>query len=137
MDASVLIGTWRLERWELVYGDGRPCECPLGPDAVGFLMYTRDGYVSAQLARAARPAFDPADPTSKARAFDDYFAYTGRYAVRGDSVFHTIALAPNPAMTGAETERRIELDGDRLTLSGPDFSAGSPRLHRIIWRRAG
>ena len=47
--ASALTGTWRLERWEIVYDDGRPPECPLGEDAEGFLIYTADGYVSASL----------------------------------------------------------------------------------------
>ena len=28
------------------------------------------------------------------------------------------------------------LDGDRLTLSGPDFAAGTARTQKIVWRRA-
>ena len=28
------------------------------------------------------------------------------------------------------------LDGDRLVLSGPDFTAGTGRTQRIAWRRA-
>jgi len=50
-------------------------------------------------------------------------------------VIHRIAIAPNPALTGVETLRNASLDGERLTLSGPDFSAASPRSHRIVWRR--
>ena len=56
--ASALIGTWQLERWEIVYDDGRPAECPLGEDAVGYLIYTGDGHVSASLARAGRAPID-------------------------------------------------------------------------------
>ena len=62
--ASALIGTWRLERWEIVYEDGRPAECPLGEDAAGYLIYTGDGYVSASLARAERAPLDPGDASS-------------------------------------------------------------------------
>ena len=136
--AAALTGTWRLERWELVYDDGRPPECPLGEDAEGFLIYTSDGYVSATLARAGRAALDQGagGEAAKARAFDDYFGYAGRYTVREGAVIHRISLAPNPALTGVETLRHASLEGDRLTLSGPDFSAGSPRSHRIVWRRA-
>jgi hypothetical protein len=134
--ATVLPGTWRLERWELVYEDRRPPEYPLGADAIGFLMYTADGYVSASLARAARPAIDAADPLAKARAFDDYFNYAGRYVVGEDHVIHQIAIATNPALDGLNSRRDAALDGDRLTLSGADFSAGSPRSQRIVWRRA-
>jgi hypothetical protein len=134
--ASALIGTWRLERWEIVYEDGRPAECPLGEDAVGFLIYTGDGYVSASLARAERAPLDADDDGSKVRAFDAYFGYAGRYEVRDGAVIHRIAIAPNPALTGVETLRNASLQGDRLILSGPDFAATSPRSHRIVWRRA-
>jgi hypothetical protein len=134
--ASALTGTWRLERWEIVYDDGRPPECPLGEDAEGFLIYTADGYVSASLARARRPPLDQSDDSAKARAFDAYFGYAGRYVVRDGAIVHRIAIAPNPALTGVETLRHARLEGDRLTLSGPDFAAASPRSHRIVWRRA-
>jgi hypothetical protein len=133
--ASALTGTWRLERWEIVYDDGRPPECPLGEDAEGFLIYTADGHVSASLARARRPPLDQSDDSAKARAFDAYFGYAGRYVVRDGAIVHRIALAPNPALTGVETLRHARLEGDRLTLSGPDFAAASPRSHRIVWRR--
>jgi hypothetical protein len=41
------------------------CECgpityPLGPDALGLMMYTGDGYMSAQLMRRGRPAHSSA-----------------------------------------------------------------------------
>jgi hypothetical protein len=133
--ADSLIGTWRLERWELVYEDGRPPECPLGADAEGFLIYTADGHVSATLARRSRPRLAD-DDGAKARAYEAYFGYAGRYEVRDGAVVHHIAIAPDPALTGATTLRNAVLDGDRLTLSGPDFAAGSPRSHRILWRRA-
>ena len=133
--ADSLIGTWRLERWEIVYEDGRPPECPLGADAEGFLIYTADGHVSATLARRSRPRLVD-DDGAKARAYEAYFGYAGRYEVRDGAVVHHIAIAPDPALTGATTLRNAVLDGDRLTLSGPDFAAGSPRSHRILWRRA-
>ena len=133
--ATALIGTWRLERWEIVYEDGRPTECPLGEDAIGLLMYTDDGHVSASLARAERAPLDADDASSKTRAFDAYFGYAGRYEVRDGTVIHRIALALDPALTGVTTSRNVSLDGERLTLSGPDFAAASPRSHRIVWRR--
>ena len=133
--ASALIGTWRLERWEIVYEDGRPAECPLGEDAVGLLMYTDDGHVSASLARAGRAPIDATDASSKTRAFDAYFGYAGRYEVRNGDVVHHITVALDPALTGVATARKVSLAGERLTLSGPDFAAASPRSHRIVWRR--
>ncbi len=133
---TALPGTWRLESWSLVYADGRPPEFPLGEDAVGYLMYTTDDHVSASLARANRPPLDPANAGSKAQAFDAFFGYAGRYEVRDGAVVHKIDFGTNPGLSGVNSLRHVQLDGDRLILTGPDFSAGSPRSHRILWRRA-
>ena len=130
-----LVGAWRLDSWSLVYEDGRADEYPLGRDAAGFILYTADGHMSATLARAGRlpMASDSAD--AKAEAYDGCFAYAGRYEVRNGVAFHSIEVATNPALAGVTSTRHILLDGNRLTLSGPDFSPDAPRFHRIIWRR--
>ena len=133
--AADLVGGWRLEGWALVYEDGRPPEYPLGRDAKGLILYTGDGHMSATLARAGRAPLAGVDAAEKARAYDECFAYAGRYEVRGGAVFHSIEVATNPALAGITSTRNVMLDGDRLTLVGPDFSPGSPRYHRIIWRR--
>jgi hypothetical protein len=135
LDAA-LQGTWRLESWSLVYVDGQPPEFPLGEDAVGYLMYTADGHMSAALARATRPLLDPASAASKAQAFDAFFGYAGRFEVRDGAVVHKIEFGTNPALSGVSSLRRVDLDGDRLVLTGSDFSPSAPRTHRIVWRRA-
>lgn len=130
-----LIGTWRLESWSLVYEDGRPSEYPLGRDAVGRILYTGDGHVSALLMRAGRQPMSDVTPASRAQAYDDCFGYIGRYEVRDEAVYHSIEVATNPALVGITSTRHILLDGNRLTLSGPDFSPDATRYQRIVWRR--
>ena len=117
-----LIGGWRLESWSLVHDDGRADDQPLGPDAKGFILYTPDGHVSATIMRAGG---------------SDCFAYAGRYEIGDDTVFHSIEVSTNPALIGVRSTRHIKLDGNRLTLSGPDFSAGTGRTQKIVWLRAG
>lgn len=117
-----LIGGWRLESWSLVHDDGRADEYPLGPDAKGFILYTADGHVSATIMRAAG---------------NDCFTYAGHYEIGGDTVFHAIEVSTNPALIGLRSTRHIALDGHRLTLSGPDFAAGTGRSQKIVWLRAG
>jgi len=134
--ASNLIGAWRLESWSLVYGDGRLPEFPLGADAKGIIMYTADGHVSATLMRGGRVAKAPVTETEKAAAFADTFAYAGSYEVGDATVFHSIEIATDPALVGLTSTRHIELEGDVLTLSAPDFQPGNVRLQRIVWRRA-
>ena len=130
-----LLGAWRLQSWSFVYDDGRPQEFPLGPDAKGFILYTLDGHVSATLMRAARTNKAPASDAERAAAFAESFAYAGRYEVRDATVFHSIEVTTNPALVGVTSTRHITLDGDRLTLSGPDFAAGTGRTQTIVWRR--
>lgn len=115
-----LAGAWRLESWSFEYDDGRR-EFPLGPEARGMLLYTPGGQVSATL-MGTGPS-----PAS--------LAYAGRYEVRGGAVHHSIDVASDAALVGVTTMRHIARDGDRLTLSGPDFRAGTGRSQKIVWRR--
>ena len=116
-----LQGAWRLERWSLEYEDGRPAEFPLGSDARGMLLYTPGGQVSATLMKASEPAAS--------------LAYAGRYDVRDGAVYHSIEIATDPTLVGLTTTRHIAREGDVLTLSGPDFNAGTGRSQKIVWRR--
>ena len=114
-----LPGAWRLERWSLEYEDGRPSEFPLGPDARGMLLYTLGGQVSATLMSTGQPSL----------------AYAGRYDVRGGAVYHSIEIATDPTLVGLTTTRHVAREGDVLTLSGPDFRAGTGCSQKIVWRR--
>ena len=117
---TALLGGWRLESWSLVYGDGRPPEYPMGSDARGYILYTPGGQVSATIMRADAGAC---------------FAYAGRYEITDGTVFHSIELSTDPKLVGIRSTRDIHLDGDRLVLSGPDFTAGTDRTQRIVWKR--
>ena len=119
--AHDLTGAWRLERWSLEYEDGRPSEFPLGADARGMLLYTPDGQVSATLMNTGLPSAS--------------LAYAGRYDARGGAVYHSIEIATDPTRVGKTTTRHIAREGDVLTLSGPDFQAGTGRSQKIVWRR--
>ena len=116
-----LRGGWKFLSWSYVYEDGRPPEFPLGPDANGYILYTPGGQVSATIMRADK---------------SECFAYAGRYEIAEGSVFHSIELSTNTALIGLRSTRHIGLEGDRLTLSRPDFSPGTKRAQHIEWRRA-
>ena len=57
-----LIGAWTLVSFESRSLDGSSVIYPFGPDAQGIIMYTPDGYMSAQLMRAGRTPFHCDDP---------------------------------------------------------------------------
>ena len=51
-----LVGTWALVSFVASADDGS-ISYPFGDDAAGYLTYTADGHVSAQLMRTGRPAY--------------------------------------------------------------------------------
>ena len=142
--ARALPGAWTLERWEIRYADGRPPGFPFGEAATGLLLYTPDGWMSAGIARAARPRFDSPSarhvPAERKRAaFDSYFHYQGRYRIRDGCVLHEVSDSLNPDFPGSTQLRKAALDGDSLVLSAEDLLPGTTvtREHRLCWRRAG
>ncbi len=118
--ARDLVGGWTLVSWSFVYDAGRPEEFPMGADAQGLILYTPDGRVSATIMRADK---------------SECFAYAGRYEVKDGAVFHAIEVSTNAGLIGFRSTRYIKLEGARLTLSGPDFQAGTGRTQKIVWTR--
>jgi|GEM_PF-6430480 len=56
-----LIGAWKLVSYQETPVDGSPPFEPLGHQPHGIIMYTSDGYMSAQLSMAERPTFVSGD----------------------------------------------------------------------------
>ena len=127
-----LIGAWTLQSYIAFPVDGSPPFHPLGEDARGLILYTPDGYMSAQLMRVGRPAFASGDwfvgthqEFEKAAA---YVAYSGRFHVdeAGGTVTHDVGLSFFPNWLGQAQIRSAELAGDvlRLTPAAPIQSGG-------------
>lgn len=141
MRAPALVGTWRLERWEVAYGDGRPPGLPYGGDAEGRLIYTPDGHMLVAVTRRGRPPLSSArarsaPDTERLAAFDGFFCYGGRYEIRGDRVVHHVAIALNPGLVGTQQVRHVTLRGKGLTLAAEERRGDSVRRHLIRWIRA-
>lgn len=56
MAENQFVGTWRLVSLELRDAEGLAIY-PYGQDAIGYLMYTPDGYMSAHIMKAHRSNF--------------------------------------------------------------------------------
>ncbi|MDP9363809.1 MAG: lipocalin-like domain-containing protein [Chloroflexota bacterium] len=139
MSQSV-VGTWRLKRWEARDADGNVAY-PLGPDAVGYLVYTPDGHVSVAMMRADRPPFAGDDllggtPEELAAAAAGYVAYCGRYEVRGDgAVVHRVELSLFPNWVGSEQVRFAAVAGDELTITTRPLRIGGETVNQLVWER--
>jgi hypothetical protein len=141
MESNPLIGTWRLVSWEnrsVVDGE---VSYPLGEDAVGYIMYSQDGYMFVAIMRPDRAKFAAEDlfgggAEERAQAASTYVSYCGRYEFRGNTVVHRVELSLFPNWIGIEQERLVEVTGNRLTLSTrPILLEGLQRTAHLIWER--
>lgn len=135
-----MAGAWTLVRYWTAY-DGGDRLYPLGEDAVGFILYTTDGYMTGTMQRAGSPRFAIADrlqasTAEKARAFDDYVTYAGRWRTDGRRVWHRIEASLLPNWIGEEQEREIRwLADDHIELVG-GWTIGTRRREAVVeWRR--
>ena len=137
-----LHGTWRLLSYYTEGTDGSVVY-PMGEDAVGFIMYLPDGFMSANLMVPGRPAYtggtaNTATPDELAAAALGYFGYAGRYDVdeAGRAVRHHIELALAPNLAGSTQVRHVRFEERRLYLRGdPVPIAGRMAAHVITWER--
>src|SRR5918995_6674430 len=101
MASNPLIGTWRLVSWEnrsVVDGE---VSYPLGEDAVGYIMYVQDGYMSVAIMRPDRAKFAAEDlfgggAEESAQAASTYVSYCGRYEFRGGHCRPSSGAEPVP-----------------------------------------
>ena len=142
LTAAALVGAWDLLDWVIEYDDGRPPVHPYGKDAVGQIMYTADGRMSAVISRRERPPLDAPSPRQASaaacrEAFTGFFCYAGDWTLEDDTVIHQLTLALNPAMLGSEQRRTARMAGDKLELSAVEpLGRERTRTHRITWQRA-
>lgn len=143
--ARELVGGWQYSSWDITYDDGRVTH-PFGSDAAGFILYTADGCMSANIMAGGRPGFAAGNPrrasdAERAHAFDGYFSYAGRWRLEGGQVLHDVTVALNPAFVGARQWRdpvlKRNVDGTlTLSLSAAESLPVGRRVHRILWTRA-
>jgi lipocalin-like protein len=140
-----LIGVWTLLSYT-EEKEGCPDTYPLGLTPAGFLIYTPDGFVSAQLMKPRRSAFQSHDwhegtPNEYVESGSGYIAYCGTYEVDETSrtVTHIPSVALLPNLINGRQLRAIKLNGEWLTLrtSGTADAEGVLVTSQLEWRRAG
>jgi hypothetical protein len=141
MTSNPLVGTWRLISWETRSVDGQKVSYPFGREAVGYIMYNEDGYMSVDITRPNRERFATGDLLSgsteeKAHAASTYVSYCGQYEFQGETVIHHVELSLFPNWVSVDQERLVELRGNRLTLSTrPILLGGKLQTAHLVWER--
>jgi hypothetical protein len=140
-----LIGAWRLVSCVETPVDGSPERYTLGEDAEGIIMYTPDGYMSAQLMRPGRKNFASGDwfkgtPEEYTEEAAGYIAYSGPFHVDEEkrTLTHSMDVSLFPGWIGQTHPRVVEIKGEFLHLStaAPFNSGGKTVSAALIWKRA-
>ena len=140
-----LIGAWKLVSYVEKPVDGSAPFCPMGEDPQGIIMYTPDGYMSAQLMHPERPKFASGDwfRGSDAEIKEEalgYIAYSGPFHTDEEkhTLTHSMFASLFPNWLGQTQPRVVKIEGDMLHLStaAPIVSGGEKTMSYLSWRRA-
>jgi len=103
---------------------------PLGSAPRGLILYTGDGYMSAQLTTGTGAQLTTGTD-------ETYIAYGGRFHVDEDTatVHHEVSVSMMPELLTAPQVRQVALDGDRLTLSATTTNDGVTSHNTLVWVR--
>ena len=117
----------------------------MGDEPQGIIMYTPDGYMSAQLMQPGRPQFASGDwfRGSDAEIKEEalgYIAYSGPFHTDEDkqTLTHSMFVSLFPNWLGQTQPRVVKIEGDMLHLSSatPIMSGGKKTMSYLSWRRA-
>jgi hypothetical protein len=124
-----LVGGWRLVSYTETPHGGQASH-PLGDHPLGTILYTPDGYMSAQLAKQG-----PYDGDEQPDAYA--IAYSGSYTVneQAKTVDHHLQVSVIPDWVGSTQTRQVQFpEQGRLILT----AEGSPHegeTTTIVWER--
>lgn len=140
-----LIGAWSLVSCIETDIETGEVFLPMGPHPQGLILYTPDGYMSAQLSAPERRPFQAGDmyggtADEYEAAGRSYLAYSGPYSIDegGPIIVHEMFVSLFPNWRGQRQVRIARLTEDELHLSPdkPHLFNGSLKSALIVWRRA-
>ena len=114
---------------------------PMGEDAVGRIMYTSNGYMTAHMMQKDRavigsPDFNQMTPDERSTAFKECIAYQGTFDIDpvAKQVTHHVATATMPTMVGTDMVRDyVFSEGDQLLTLKLVYHDGNRAS--LSWRR--
>jgi hypothetical protein len=122
-----LVGTWRLVEAVTVRPNGEATASALGKSPQGLLVYDPANNVAVQIG------------VEEGASFDGYGAYTGTYAYDAATgmVTHHVLMSLHPSEVAKDLRRKVEFDGDRLTVTPEDGRLVGGEMVRtgLVWQR--
>jgi len=137
-----LVGVWNLRNYTNIHKGGREVQ-PFGASPVGLLVYTSNGFVSAQLMDPRRRPSQSGDwdnrtPEEYQEFGNGYIGYCGHYEIDENhaTVTHLPSVAFVPNLVGQRLLRQVALEDNRLTLKASyTLADGSSATSLLEWSR--
>jgi hypothetical protein len=136
------VGAWQLVSTEETLKDGSSRPYPdVGPHGTGYLIYTADGHMCAELTAADRAKWKVLPtPAQKIAAMDTFSAYCGRFEVdeANHVMWHYPDLALNPNFVGTKQRRPYRFEAHRLIFSdkqAPEDDDKTVDRWTIVWEK--
>jgi hypothetical protein len=133
-----LLGAWTLVSYTVTDETTGAITHPLGPDAVGLIIYSPDGYMSAQLVRTQPAGPTPTDAGSDLITSAGQLAYSGPFTVDGTTgwVAHRLSVSSLADWLNTTQHRRSTVHDDQLTLTFTRTdTAGHRHTSTLTWQR--
>jgi hypothetical protein len=137
IDPPALVGTWRLERFELEDPASGSRRAIFGERPTGYLVLTPAGRLISVV--TARPQPAARSEAERAAAFMAMLAYSGRYRIEGDRFVTEVDTAWDRSWVGTSQIRQFRLHGDILRIeTAPQLALEPdevPARAVVTWRR--
>ena len=140
-NSTSIIGAWKLISYK-IQKDNEKAIYPFGKNALGSLIYTDSGRVSAQVMRSDRPKLASGDQmrgtADEIKAnYEGHISYYGSYEIdkKNGFVIHHVEGSMFPNWEGLGLKRFFKLSCNRLTLIATAFENGSRYVATLIWER--
>ncbi len=130
-----IVGTWEWMAVDNTTPDGVRTQ-PFGPKPGGYLSFDSKGRFFWLITRPGRAKFasgrrDQGTPDENKAAVQGSLAYSGTYAIGGDTLILRIEASTYPNEEGAEQKRIFVLSGDELSWKNPTVSTGASGVARL------
>lgn len=137
-----IVGTWTLVSYKHESFEGIVFY-PMGPYALGRLVYTDSGFFMVVIMKSNRKQFDvdnvfEASAEEKLAAADGFIAYSGQYGIEDNKIVHRIDISFFPNWIGTEHRSTAVLATDTLaiTTAALSSSSGTQDIAHILWKKA-
>lgn len=139
MNKKQFIGSWRLISLENHRGE--KVDYPMGKSAQGYLHYMDNGQVSVAIMEANRKNFPSddvkgGDDDERARAYESFIGYSGKFEVKNNKVFHHVEVCSFPNWVGRAIGRNFQFKDGKLILHTDPFQFEGAMIQGIlVWER--